>query len=399
MTAHDHYDVLIVGGGPAGSGTAIRLAQNGLKVLVVEQKKFPRPKLCGEFISPECVTHFAELGVLEDISLNAAPIGRTVFYARNGRSVAIPSEWFATGSPALGLSRAKMDALLLQRARAAGANILEDCNAAGLMIEEKKVVGIRLKQPGGDVINVQANLVIDATGRSRRLVREIEKGEGFRRPARAAYVAFKAHLDNAAVADGDCEIYAYRGGYGGCSRIEDGLHNLCFIVSADLARRFQSDLAALVEQVVCTNKRATLSLQDAGFTGAWLAVPIERYGRGQLAPAEGLLAVGDAASFIDPFTGSGILIALESGKVAAKAIAEFSRRPGSSFTDLAREYQNRYSAAFDRRLRVSSWIRHAAFVPFLAETVIRTLALNDHVTRFLARATRPARPTSSFPQG
>jgi flavin-dependent dehydrogenase len=59
------YDVIITGAGPAGSSAAIRLAQARINVLLVEQKKFPRAKLCGEFMSPECLSHFAELNVLD----------------------------------------------------------------------------------------------------------------------------------------------------------------------------------------------------------------------------------------------------------------------------------------------------------------------------------------------
>src|SRR6188472_3255882 len=106
----DKYDAVIIGAGPAGSSCAIRLAKTGLKVLLAEQKKFPRSKLCGEFISPECLAHFAELGVLDEMSRGGGvSLKRTVFYARSGRCVSVPSEWLASGSLAIGLSRSQMD--------------------------------------------------------------------------------------------------------------------------------------------------------------------------------------------------------------------------------------------------------------------------------------------------
>ena len=90
------FDVIIVGGGPAGSSAAIHLARAGARVLLAEQERFPRAKLCGEFISPECLAHFARLGVLGAMEgAGGAEVRETVFYTGGGRAVAVPSEWFA----------------------------------------------------------------------------------------------------------------------------------------------------------------------------------------------------------------------------------------------------------------------------------------------------------------
>src|ERR1041384_919193 len=114
----DYYDVIIAGAGPAGTSAAIHLASSGLKVLLVEQKKFPRPKLCGEFISPECQEHFQKLRVARQIVCSdPAPISETVFYSSRGHHVTVPSNWFGERM-ALGLSRAVMDEVLLRRAAA-----------------------------------------------------------------------------------------------------------------------------------------------------------------------------------------------------------------------------------------------------------------------------------------
>ena len=96
MNINSDFDVIIAGGGPAGSSAAIHLARQGARVLLAEQKKFPRAKLCGEFISPECVTHFARLGVSE-LMLASRPsqLIETVFYSQNGTSVSVPSDWFS----------------------------------------------------------------------------------------------------------------------------------------------------------------------------------------------------------------------------------------------------------------------------------------------------------------
>jgi geranylgeranyl reductase family protein len=386
------YDVAIVGAGPAGASAAIRLAQNGLKVLLVEQKKFPRAKLCGEFISPECLTHFAELNVLDEMSIaGGVKLDRTVFYARNGRSVTVPSEWFKAGSHALGLSRAEMDHQLLTGARKAGAHVLEETRAVDLLFDTENVRGVRLRDTRRETFDVKARVTIDATGRARVLSREVEKAADHRKHKRAEFVAFKAHLQGANIPDGDCEIYTYPGGYGGCSRVEKGLYNLCFIISSEIAKKLTGDASEVLSKVVLTNKRAEHSLAGSRIVDDWLAVPIESYGRADLSPAEGLLTVGDAAAFIDPFTGSGILLALESAKIAARVIVDEFNKDESvrSFEIIAAEYRTQHSAAFDRRLHISSLVRYAAFVPFLAEAVIRGLSLSRTLTRRLAISTRP----------
>src|SRR5215217_8367186 len=114
----DSFDVIIAGAGPAGSSVAIHLARKGVRVLLVEQKKFPRPKLCGEFISPECQRHFETLGIADLIQASApTALTETIFYSSRGHHVTVPSDWFA-GTAALGLSRAVMDDVLLRRAQA-----------------------------------------------------------------------------------------------------------------------------------------------------------------------------------------------------------------------------------------------------------------------------------------
>ncbi|HEX8355108.1 MAG TPA: FAD-dependent oxidoreductase, partial [Pyrinomonadaceae bacterium] len=168
------FDAIIVGGGPAGASAAIELAASGARVLLAERERFPREKLCGEFISPECLGHFARLGVLERMNQGGgARVSETVFYAPSGRGVSVPSEWFGggVGGDALGLSRAEMDARLLARAREAGAVVLEEAALAGVVVEGARVRGVRLHTHGSEVREFRARVTLDATGRGRALVR------------------------------------------------------------------------------------------------------------------------------------------------------------------------------------------------------------------------------------
>ena len=396
--SQENYDVIITGAGPAGSSAAIHLARNGLSVLLADQKKFPRPKLCGEFISPECWSHFERLGVRNQmVRSGGASLGKTVFYARDGNSVAVPSEWFGSGGEALGLSRAEMDNNLLNRARECGVEVLEETSSSGLIIAEGIVRGVSMRTSDGQK-DYLARITIDATGRSRSLARRVDPVTRKARRSRRSLVAFKAHVANARVEEGACEIYVYPGGYGGINAVEGDVSNLCFIVSAKDARNCDSNPEKLISEVVSRNSRAAAVLNGARASSPWLAVALESFGRRQLVPANGLLTAGDAAAFIDPFTGSGMLMALESGELVAATICRHLEHSNEqNFRQLAADYRQNYARKFDSRLHISGWLRRAAFVPQLAEFVIHITG-NDWLRERIARATRKSRLVSGTVQ-
>ncbi len=383
MTAHqEQFDVAIAGGGPAGSSAAIQLALNGARVLLVEDKQFPRPKLCGEFISPECMPHFQRLGVDVEAS-GGVPIGKTVFYSRRGYSVDVPSDWFRQNTHAVGLSRAQMDYRLLERAKAVGVTVIEDAHASNVIFENGNVRGITTKR-SGEAINYRSLITIDATGRHRALARHVEPSVLARKHN---LVAFKSHLAGARLDDAACEIYFYRDGYGGLNNVEGGVANLCFIVRADKVRTFNSDPETVMREVVMKNERAAKTLGNARAQTPWLSVSLEGFGRRTVSPAPGLLTVGDAASFIDPFTGSGILMALESGHLAANVIARCRITNGSP-DNIAQEYESQYAKTFRSRFRVAGLLRRAAFMPAFTEAAICLCGISSNCRRKIARATR-----------
>jgi flavin-dependent dehydrogenase len=397
MSTSSNYDVIIAGGGPAGASAAIHLATRGARVLLAEQKTFPRPKLCGEFISPECAQHFDRLGVKDQMfAAGPASLAETVFYSRNGSKVSVPSSWFGSDGVALGLSRAEMDERLLRRAYSAGATVLEDAQVTDLVFEEGRVRGVAIRagsQPdraGSQPETYRAAITIDATGRTRALARRLPAVKENAKPKRPPMIAFKAHLENTLVAPGACEIYFYRRGYGGLSSIENGLSNLCFIASARDVRSCASDADRVMREVVSQNRRARFTLAGARTQSQWLAVSLDGFGRQDVAPAEGLLTVGDAASFIDPFTGSGMLMALESGELAARVIGNYldADDESANLNALRSNYAAAYQRVFDSRLKVSSLLRKAAFVPGLAELSIRFFGASNQIRRRLAQATR-----------
>lgn len=419
------FDAIIVGGGPAGAGAAIRLASRGARVMLAERERFPREKLCGEFISPECLGHFARLGVIKRMeSAGGSQVSETVFYAPSGRALSVPSEWFGGArSSALGLSRAEMDARLLERAREVGVRVLEETALANVLVEGGRVRGVSLHEPGSRVREYTAAFTVDATGRGRAVARRASRelkdvGEatndesvavGNESGARERLVAFKAHLEGARGAAGACEIYFYPGGYGGLSPVEGGASNLCFFARAGDVRARAGDAARVMREVLMKNRRAAETLEHAGAKTRWLAVAVESFGRRDPAPAPGLLAAGDAAAFIDPFTGSGMLMALEGGELAAESIlralgSTHSHDAGRSqenahptphnseantYDTLAREYRAAYDERFGARLRLCGMLRRAAFAPAaFAELAVMALGASARLRRTLARATR-----------
>ena len=390
-TYMDHtrnFDVIIAGAGPAGTSASIHLARNGLRVLLVEQKQFPRAKLCGEFISPECQKHFHNLGVAEAMS-NSAPsaLTETVFYSSRGHHVTVPSTWFG-GSAALGLSRAVMDDVLLGRAQSCGVNVLQAATINEPILDGDHVRGVKIKNE-----DYFAPLTIDATGRARILTKKLNTAEP---KSKGKLIAFKAHLRNTRVAPNACEIYFYPDGYGGLSTIEGDVSNLCFIISAEQVKRHHSDPDVIVRELVMKNRRAAYTLAHSQLESEWLSASWERFGPRQPNPANGLLAIGDAAAFIDPFTGSGMLMAFESGELVAEVIVrhrdklERGELIGSTYAD-------EYVRKFESRLRISGWLRRAAFKPRLAGLGIAICGASKHLRSRIARATRAAKHDHQSP--
>lgn len=386
--------ILIAGAGPSGASLAIRLAQKDFDVTLVEREKFPRHKLCGEFISPESFVHFDELKVSDEMfSIGGDRISETIFYSPSGKNVSVSSDWF--GGDALSISRAAMDSALLKKAKSLGVKVLEETQAVGLLNENEKVFGIKTRFENRETEEICADLIVDATGRANvlgKLIGKTETKSGKRKAESEKFenrkqklVGFKTHLENVDLKKGVCEIYFFRGGYGGLSFVENGLANHCFLMKAETVKNLKGDAGRIVEEIIFENKRAHETLKNAQPVFDWLAVSVDRFGAKNLNPAENLLSVGDAAAFIDPFTGSGMLMAFESAKILARSI--FENR--NSFAGIARDYSVLHRENFRRRLMICNIMRRAAFAPRLANFTISFLNLNRKMTGFLARATRP----------
>ncbi len=381
--------VVVAGAGPAGSSLAIRLARRGFNVVLIERERFPRHKLCGEYVSPECIRHFNELGVARSM-LDAAGdrIFQTDFYSQSGRSVSVPSVWFG-GGDALGVSRDVMDTMLLEEAKRSGAEVFEETQLVEVELETDRVSALIVRSSDGVRHAIAGDVFVDATGRSGVLAGLARRKSLTHRSTERSdrkFVGFKAHLENVDLRPGVCEIYLFDGGYGGLNYVGEGVANHCFLVSSETFKTAGS-VAALLEGVVFRNLRARRAMENSRAMFDWLAVSVGRIGRKELAPMPNLLSVGDSAAFIDPFTGSGMLMALESAEILAETIC--------GGKDLGVAYAQAYDARFARRLRVSRLIRATASWPRAASGLIASLGMSRSILRRIARATRGDRPHPS----
>ena len=311
-------------------------------------------------------------------------IVETRFFEKGGRSVTVPTNWFGNGDFALSLSRREMDNRLLERAKAVGVDVHDGTIVTDVEYIGDAVHGVRVRSAAGDTRVIAGDFFVDATGRSRVLSKLIGKQKANSAAVRPSLVGFKTHVRDAELAPGVCEIYSFAGGYGGLSNVEGGVANLCFLIDAAVVRSIGSDPNEVVHQVVRRNQRANVTLRNIAADSDWLAVAIEGFGTRTPAPASNLVTIGDAASFIDPFTGSGMVMAFESSELLADIIAS---EPGS-LDVIAPRYLAAYRKRFANRLRVCSSLRRAAFMPRVATATVSLLGVSKTARRYIARATR-----------
>jgi flavin-dependent dehydrogenase len=155
------------------------------------------------------------------------------------------------------------------------------------------------------------------------------------------------------------------------------------MVRADVARRYSGDADRILDELIIKNRRAAEMLGGAERTDKWLAVAVSGYGIGDLTPAANVFAVGDAGAFIDPFTGSGMLMALEGAETLAGVLAEHR-----DLRSAAAVYGPAFRKRFAGRLRASALLRGAAFVPYLARFAVLTAGRSSLISETLARLTR-----------
>lgn len=288
------YSLAILGGGPAGASAAITAARRGLDVVLIEAGKFPRHKVCGEFVSAEALRLLADL-LSSTALIDEAPRIRESRVFVDGRKLAL-----SVDPPAASVSRHRLDFALWEAAGKAGVTRLEQARALWVKREDGFVIGLANRE-------MRAQAVIDATGRWSNL-----HPQPISRDA-ARWIGCKAHFFVSNPAS-SCDLYFFDGGYCGVQPISDHAVNVSAMVRADVAR----DLAGVLAQ------SAELRERSGGWSPATVPVSTAHLNFHQPRTSlDGILLCGDAAAFLDPFAGDGISMALHTGCLAACAAAEY----------------------------------------------------------------------------
>lgn len=391
-----NYDVIIIGAGPAGSTVSTLLARAGLRALLLEKSRFPREKLCGEFITPECLNVFDRLDVSQRMfDAGAEIINQWTLFAPDGRGVRVPMEWIADGhNHAIGISRAQMDLILLDGARQTGVDVREGFRVSPRFHRENGMSFIEGKTNGKTVERFSAPVVVDASGRN---------GVFSNRTAqRTSYIGgsrlfgCKIHLRAVEGMRGIGELFFFRDGYGGMSGVENGRTNLCFITTEATLREAKGDREKLLDLTMRSNPAARHRLRGVVIDGEWLGAGPITYGRRRSMP--GVISIGDAGAFIDPFTGSGILLALNSGELAAEVISQSFAEGVNDVDVIAKNYDQLHRARFGWRFKACALLRAVAFKPAMRNALVTALCRYQSLAKLMALSTRQKIiPCSSSP--
>src|SRR5262245_43443392 len=320
-------DLLVIGGGPAGATIAALAARKGASVTLLEKEKFPRDKVCGEFLSAEGCGVLHRLGVLPTLkSLGGKPMTRCLLADAKGRSIDSPLP-----QSALGISRSTLDTLLLARARAAGVTVEEQTHATAAILESGRVTGVNTK----DGESFKATVIIAADGRRSMLQRALNPDIGDPMTTHAgSWFGFGAHFsDMTRGLGGRIELYVFDGGYAGLGPIEGGRLDLALIARVEALRASGNSPQRLFEERIMRNPLLAQRLDGSQLLSAWRAIGPLKFGV-RMPASHGVLFLGDAAGTIDPFSGEGISNALVAAELAVP-YAEAALAKGGLTDELA----------------------------------------------------------------
>ena len=344
-------DILIIGGGPAGSTSALYLSQLGFDITLVEKKVFPRETLCGEFLSKEVTDILKELNLFNDfISLN--PNKLKSFCAIDDSGIELKSD---LNFEAYAMKRSVFDLLLVEKAKARKVNIIQPAEVISTTKSNSNFIS-EIVDESGNKLQIKSKLVIAAYGKQNILDKKLERdfvnkksnlnGVKFHLPINLLKNSFSDEI----------RIYTDKELYCGMNQVSDTEMTVCF-----LENRKQSKIPSrerLID-VIKSNKYFQKVFSDEAIEYIKSA---NIYGTGNIyfgsreVVENGIIMVGDAARVISPLAGDGIGMAMESAKLLFEIISEFG------IDETNREkiyslYKKRYEKTFKKRLSTAKIIQ------------------------------------------
>jgi flavin-dependent dehydrogenase len=361
------YDLIVIGGGPAGTSAAITCARNGAQVLLLERGRFPRHKVCGEFVSAESLDLLADLLAVEHAQLlaDAIRIPRARVFL-DGRSIHTPVD-----PPAASISRLDLDWALWESARQCGVDGRQQ-----VTVQNISGTGPFLAHTSAGTF--ESRVLINSSGRWSNL-------NPAPRDSGVKWLGLKGHFAESSP-QASVDLYFFDGGYCGVQPVEirndvtpSGRVNACAMVRADVA--------STLPEVFLRHP----ALRERSLGWKPLSDPVSTsplFFREPQPERDGVLLAGDAAAFVDPFVGDGISLALRSGSLAGQCLIPFFT--GSiSLAEAAREYSKTYERRLAPVFRTSSNIRRMLTFPqAIRIPILHLLEKTPAITRYLVSKTR-----------
>ncbi len=354
---------LIIGAGPAGSAAAIALAQGGAKPLILEASRETGDALCGGFLSWRTLQTLEALGI-DLAALGGHSLSKVRLYAGTLQSEAL------LPAGAIGISRRRLDRLLVERALSAGACLERGVSVAALEPDG----GLLLK----DRSRIEADALFIATGKYEL------RGLGRSRkpsPTLGLRVKLSPHPALSALIGDAIELHLFDRGYAGLLLQEDGSANLCLAVREERLAQAGGDPAALIRSLgaECPALGERLAfMEQEPLIDAVAAIP---YGWIGSKTCAGQFRLGDQAACIPSLAGEGNGLALASGMRAARAFLEGGERA-------APDYQRAFAASAWRPVTTARLLWHWAENPRLAPHMVRAVSALPRLAGLAASLTR-----------
>lgn len=344
----ERFDALVIGGGPAGATAAILLAEAGWSVALVEQKPFPRRKVCGEYLSATNWPLLARLDIAQSFAdLAGPPVRETAIFA-GSQQFRAPLPVGIDGSWGRALSREYFDALLVARAAGVGAHVLQPARCIRLSAAGPgQIATIESRnEPSGRQLAARVVVAAHGSWDAGELATQQQRAV----TAGAEWLGFKAHFRNTNLPAGLMPLLSFHDGYGGMTHCDGGRASLsCCIRRRRLgALSRPSGMAAgeaVLEHVLesCPVLRPVLAYAE--LDGAWLSAGVIRPG---IRPRynQGVFVIGNAAGEAHPVVAEGISMAMQSAWLLVERLQQ--RRAELDRSDVQHQIGRSYSAAWRR---------------------------------------------------